>query len=97
MKATQLQVERYSETHSFPPQVPHFVLHGIIVKSCAKCGSVKPLEEFAFDLRTWDNYDSRCMACGGTPGAWTGAGEGGSTVSAALASSAADAQPGSSR
>lgn len=43
----------------------HFVLQGKMVKSCSKCCSPKPLEEFRKSEKAGDGYASACMKCGG--------------------------------
>lgn len=63
MQASQLEVETYSAGHSGFPQVPHFVLHGEVVKSCAGCGRVLLLEQFPEQFNAWDAQSTRCYDC----------------------------------
>jgi hypothetical protein len=69
MIATQHAVEKYSAGRDYGKrEVPHFALHGAVVKPCNRCGRVKPIEEFGKHNLTWDGRQNACLACTGPEG-----------------------------
>jgi hypothetical protein len=44
-------------------RTPHFFLHGIEHKSCARCGSPKPLTEYGPHKGKLDGLQSQCKDC----------------------------------
>lgn len=44
-------------------RIPHVTLHGIEHKSCAHCGTLKPLDQFTKDVQRLDGLASYCRSC----------------------------------
>lgn len=62
MITTQSHVEKYSAGRQ-GGEVPHLVVVGEVRKSCARCGTLRPIEAYSRHPTTWDGLGSTCRAC----------------------------------
>jgi len=60
---SQLDRERGHDGHLGRLPTPTFTLHGVEVKSCGGCGTLKPLAAFAADRHQPSGRDCYCRPC----------------------------------